>query len=396
MVIGIVFYRTLIIGTIFVGFGTWKLSDGAEVFDCTKYSEDVPLLWPAEHAEWCCVNKRIGCSSPLIGSFAENKASSTSTSEGKKYIAEVLATAVNSAAISKKSGGDKYNCYEETLDPVSHWPWEKRDWCCQHRSSHCADILGMGASAAVEHNCDVQGPSSQTAWAPDKLVWCCEHRGVACDNLPDTDATLASSLKQQAARYDCTVPESVLGPRGTAERSFFDSWPAEKRRWCCEHEDEGCGAAMSSTQSSQREYQCLSFGGLLMALDDDVRRWCCKHKSQGCARGPRAVGNEKPTVDWKKLFAKIPTSDGHSKITPERPEIPGREPDLLRVHKLEMVAVLAVFTPLVVGAVLVIGASRRLRGTKSSGSETVPHLNQLGSSRVACRGFSPFSDAESE
>lgn len=258
-----------------------------EAYDCLDVFGRHWEVWTDAKTAWCCRHYDRGCLD------IETSTSSPPPPAGAQGLeaCNTMCTVTGRRSVSAK-------CWEHMTMMQEASKSRDPDQCARSHGlvvGRCSGCLGCalstvcpGASAtglrAVGRDPDVASaaavtttdrpydcrPSSakpEESWPYEKRDWCCQIHGVGCSDKPPTHATFV----------DCAVRLSgeLLG------------WSSERRQWCCQHHvgHPSCPATTTSTTSSVRllqdRYECTeSDPGA--ALDWSVERklWCCGNALQ--------------------------------------------------------------------------------------------------------------------
>mmetsp|Transcript_4613 Transcript_4613/g.13104 ORF Transcript_4613/g.13104 Transcript_4613/m.13104 type:complete len:531 (+) Transcript_4613:44-1636(+) len=122
----------------------------------------------------------------------------------------------------------------------------------------CGDVT---AAPAAQFDCLVGYGNWARVWSADKKRWCCAHEERGCpSNAVKTDFCLAA---------------------------FEDpsDWPPEKRSYCCGVAKVGCGPETTTPPEAaiNEPYNCAKAATAAVPWPMGKRVWCCQNKRIGCA-----------------------------------------------------------------------------------------------------------------
>eukprot|EP00929_Paragymnodinium_shiwhaense_P023953 TRINITY_DN14878_c0_g1_i3.p1 TRINITY_DN14878_c0_g1~~TRINITY_DN14878_c0_g1_i3.p1 ORF type:complete len:1385 (-),score=314.30 TRINITY_DN14878_c0_g1_i3:79-3888(-) len=192
---------------------------GSGVFDCQEDLEAADRIWSDKKRQWCCGNKKLGCSS-APGGAAPTQAPPL-----------VKPSRVDSLAEMGAAVEYQYNCQGELQNWRNAWPDAKKAWCCEHQKLGCEDKAADSAAKAVPAPAATSEPAKEMSRQPAALQ-------------QKSDAAAPSTQQQQQAEsrgYDC---------EGDAEH-WRTAWPAPKQKWCCQNRQVGCADEAASLAQRQ-------------------------------------------------------------------------------------------------------------------------------------------------
>ncbi|CAK0862029.1 unnamed protein product, partial [Prorocentrum cordatum] len=270
----------------------------ADLFDCDEGYSEWQAAWPREKKTWCCSHFGVGCPS------SSNK--------------ETVATTATSTTTSAT---DLFDCDEGSSNWEVAWPREKKTWCCSQGSGLGCDFTSTTITTAFD--CAAGYSNWRETWSRYKRDWCCENFHLGCPQPPTTDASTTTASRTTTGISTLTRTDLVDCNEGFSD--WVNSWPADKKQWCCGTVGLGCEVASptmttttssltaavasstttttTSTTSSTTTSSATSAAATSKPFDCDVaasnwqeawspakKEWCCQETQVGCRSAPFDCG----------------------------------------------------------------------------------------------------------
>lgn len=141
-------------------------------------------------------------------------------------------------------------------------------WCCRHETLGCSSLQQSVDAPSKAFNCQ-QG--FQTDWSEVKRNWCCTNLQLGCstgDQYPVPQLTPAPTPFQ-------AMPPGSSARIWNCFNGLAGSWSKEKKEWCCQNEQQGCG--------SVNPFDCQTGVSNWEAEWSSTKKsWCCTHDYVGC------------------------------------------------------------------------------------------------------------------
>eukprot|EP00931_Biecheleriopsis_adriatica_P096224 TRINITY_DN6987_c0_g2_i1.p1 TRINITY_DN6987_c0_g2~~TRINITY_DN6987_c0_g2_i1.p1 ORF type:complete len:936 (-),score=109.96 TRINITY_DN6987_c0_g2_i1:185-2836(-) len=240
---------------------SWKRVGGKLVqvaFDCDADLDRFDKVWTSDKKEWCCDNRKKGCSDPA-------KKPSYDAGDGK-YWKSVLK---NDMFKEWQAVNVKYHCNADLERFELMWRPEQRKWCCDKFAKGCSD------------------PNKPPEYpAGNGFFWYWQSYGK--DALAGGQE--AGAWKRADETFDCSK-----------DLDSFHDWSMAQKNWCCDWKLTGCETTSSPpyVQSEGRQSGHKS-GGQHSGHDDEessgaIQKQCfwgegsfCKFVSTLLAKIPRS------------------------------------------------------------------------------------------------------------
>mmetsp|Transcript_147206 Transcript_147206/g.472802 ORF Transcript_147206/g.472802 Transcript_147206/m.472802 type:complete len:1055 (-) Transcript_147206:119-3283(-) len=189
------------------------------LYDCHLESSH----WSLGQVMWCCVEKGLGCTTPMFDCSAGYSNWERGWSDAKK---------------SWCCQEDHRGCPEAHDCAAGYSNWERgwsattKSWCCLRHSRGCPEVAHTSTMALhttevtttmVPYDCEAGFLKWEAGWSPQKKAWCCQRVGRAC-------ATTRPP-------YDCD----------DGYRTWESSWSIAKTIWCCQNGGFDCEGTRTTT-----------------------------------------------------------------------------------------------------------------------------------------------------